>query len=317
MKTFDVISIGAALVDLIASVDRYPLEDDEVYVSDLKVISGGAAANTAYACAKLGLNTAFIGKIGQDDAFGRKIIDDFKSVSVNISMIKHSLKAGTGSAYVALNNTGDRRIYAYSGAANELSKEDIKESDISRSKIIFLSSLRNIDPFLETAKLAKQYHICTILNPGMLIIEQGFNQVSQLLKFIDILIISKREYSCLMDLNENDLNSIIMKKIPQNLQELGISVLIITLGSKGAFLLTRDFSKIIPPHKVNKVIDTTGAGDAFSAGFIYGYNQNPEFEFEKLEKCVKIGSFVAACCIQSLGARNGLPNEKEIKKILM
>ncbi|MBN1801198.1 MAG: carbohydrate kinase family protein [Candidatus Lokiarchaeota archaeon] len=317
MKTFDVISIGAALVDMIASVERYPLEDDEVYVSDLKVISGGAAANTAYACAKLGLNTAFIGKIGEDDAFGQKIIYDFKSVSVNISLIKHSTKVGTGSAYVALNKTGDRRIYAYSGAANELSKEDINEKELTLSKVIFLSSLRNIEPFLKAAKTAREHNICSILNPGMLIIEQGFDKISRLLKYIDILIISKREYCCLMGLEDLDLDATVLKEIPKVFQDLGILALIITLGSEGAFLLTCSYSKIIPPRKVDKVVDTTGAGDAFSAGFIYGFNQNPGFEIKKLERNIKIGCIVATCCIQSLGARNGLPGEKEIKKLLM
>ncbi len=317
MKDFDVISIGAALVDLIARIERHPLEDDEVFVSDLEILSGGAAANTAYACAKLGLNTAFIGKIGKDDAFGRKIIEDFEKISMNISLIKKSPITGTGSAYVALNKKGDRRIYAYSGAANELSKEDIEEKEITRSKIIYLSSLRNIESFLKAAKIARENKIFTILNPGMLIIEQGFDEVSRLLKYIDILIISKREYSCLMGLGEDDLNSTILRRIPKVFQEFGISVLVITLGSKGAFLLTSNFSKIIQPHKVNDVIDTTGAGDAFSAGFIYGFSQNPGFEIESLEKCVKIGNYVAACCIQSLGARNGLPGEEEIKKLLM
>ena len=63
-RDLDVICLGAALVDMVAQVKRHPIEDDEVFVSDLKLLSGGAAANTAYACAKLGLKTAFIGKLG-------------------------------------------------------------------------------------------------------------------------------------------------------------------------------------------------------------------------------------------------------------
>ena len=121
VNIFDVICIGAALVDIIAQVVRHPLDDDEVFVSDLTVLSGGAAANTAYACAKIGLSTAFIGKLGENDTFKEKIINDFKEVSVEIRLIKYSKEYGTGSAYVSLNKKGERRIYAYSGAANFLS----------------------------------------------------------------------------------------------------------------------------------------------------------------------------------------------------
>jgi len=102
-KYFDVICIGAALVDMVAQVERYPENDDEVYVSDLKLLSGGAAANTAYACAKLGLKTAFIGKLGRDDVFGLKIIKDFNEVKVNTKLLIYSNEYRTGSAYVALN----------------------------------------------------------------------------------------------------------------------------------------------------------------------------------------------------------------------
>ena len=90
-STFDVICIGAALVDMVAQVERHPVEDDEVFVSELKLFSGGAAANTAYACAKLKLKTAFIGKLGRDDTFGTKIINDFTEAAVNTELVKYSI----------------------------------------------------------------------------------------------------------------------------------------------------------------------------------------------------------------------------------
>jgi len=89
-ELFDVICIGAALVDMVAQVERHPLDDDEVFVSDLKLLSGGAAANTAYTCAKIGLSSAFLGKLGKNDVFGAKIIEDFTQVNVNTTLIKYS-----------------------------------------------------------------------------------------------------------------------------------------------------------------------------------------------------------------------------------
>ena len=113
-KDLDVICIGAALVDMIAKIKRHPVDDDEVFVSELHLLSGGAAANTAYACSKLGLKTAFIGKIGFNDKFGDKIIEDFKQVELDTTLMKYSKENLSGSAYVAINERGDRRIYAFS-----------------------------------------------------------------------------------------------------------------------------------------------------------------------------------------------------------
>lgn len=312
-NNFDVICIGAALVDMVAQVERHPEEDDEVFVADLELLSGGSAANTAYACAKLKLKTAFIGKIGRNDTFGSKIINDFNEVNVNTDFLRYSDNYNTGSAYVALNKEGDRRIYAHSGAANFLSKEDISEKALDSTTVLFLSSLKNLEPFIKAAEIGKRKNIPVVLNPGMLIIEQGLTNISKLLEKIHILIISQREFQVLFTLKEKEFNHNITREKAENLFSLGIDVLVITLGKMGAFLATPNFSELIPSSKIDKVIDTTGAGDAFSAGFIYGFIQQPSFKFADLRNNVKIGNFIAGRCIEKLGARNGIPDIGEIK----
>ncbi len=315
-KDLDVICIGAALVDMVAKVERHPQEDDEVFVSDLKLLSGGAAANTAYACAKLGLRTAFIGKIGYNDEFGDKITDDFNKVDLDISLIKYSKDYETGSAYVALNPEGNRKIYAYSGAANYLSKEDIVSEEILRSKVIYLSSLKNIEPFIEAAEIARENDIHVILNPGMLIIDQGLDNVIQLFKKIEILILSQREYKTLLNIHKQDLSEEDILNNVNILQKLGIKVIIVTMGSKGAFLINEKDSAIIPAEKVKNIIDTTGAGDAFSAGFIYRFVHHSGYKFKELKLNIEFGNLIAGRCIQKLGARNGIPSSNEILKFL-
>ena len=314
-RTFDVICIGAALVDIVAQVERHPAEDDEVFVSDLKLFSGGAAANTAYACAKLKLKTAFIGKLGRDDTFGTKIINDFNEADVNTDLVKYSNDYKTGSAYVALNKEGDRRIYAHSGAANYLSKEDIREEELSSAKILFLSSLKNLEPLIIAAEIGKRKNIPIILNPGMLIIEQGFTNIRELIEKVDILIMSQREFQVLFYLSEENFNLNIAQEKSENLFSIGIKVLIITIGKSGALLITPNSVQIIPSDKQDKVVDTTGAGDAFSAGFIYGFFQNPSFEFDDLRYNAKIGNFVAGKCIEKLGARKGIPDVEDVKSV--
>lgn len=313
---FDVICIGAALVDMVAKVERHPIEDDEVFVSDLTLLSGGAAANTAFACAKLGLNSAFIGKLGPHDEFGGKIIEDFKEVSLDTSLIKYSDDYGTGSAYVALNPKGDRRIYAHSGAANYLFKEDIVPNEIKQARVIFLSSLKNIDPFIEAAKIAQEQEIPVILNPGMLIIDQGLENIKVLLEKLDILILSQREYVTLLSIPEGVLDDKLIQKTSNALLNLDIKLLIVTMGDKGAFLTNGIESATIPPSNVEEVIDTTGAGDAFSAGFIYKFVQHLTHDFENFKVDVEYGNLVAGKCIQKLGAKNGILTEEELKRFI-
>ncbi|MFW9894767.1 MAG: carbohydrate kinase family protein [Candidatus Thorarchaeota archaeon] len=312
IRVFDVICIGAALVDMVAQVDRFPENDDEVFVSKLNIFSGGAAANTAYACAKLGLKTSFIGKLGRNDIFGSKILNNFEEGRVHIDLLKYSEKHNTGSAYVVLNKEGERRIYAHSGAANYLSKEDIIENEISSTKILFLSSLKNTKPFIRAAEIGRKNYIPVVLNPGMLIIEEGFLNIRQLLEKIDVLIISQREFQTLFEFHEKRMSIDLTQDKAEKLHNLGIKVLVITLSKNGALLITKDSAEIIPSFKVNRVIDTTGAGDAFSAGFLYGFSKNLSFDFEDLKNNVKIGNFVASRIIEKLGARNGIPKPEEI-----
>ena len=309
---FDVICIGAALVDMIAQVVRHPSDDDEVFVSDLTVLSGGAAANTAYACAKIGLSTAFIGKLGDKDTFGEKIINDFKEVAVDTRLIKYSKYYKTGSAYVALNRKGERRIYAHSGAANYLSKKDISKKELKNTKIIFLSSLRNLEPLQMAAEIGKSVNIPVILNPGMLIVDQGFQKLKKLLEKIDVLILSQREYLSLLNIKENELNEALIIKYSEKLLSLGIRVIVVTLGEKGSFFLTKKGNGLIPSLELSKVIDTTGAGDAFSAGFIYGLAQSINFDVDHLRIYLKTGNYLAGNCIQQIGARNGIPSGEHL-----
>jgi ribokinase len=93
-------------------------------------------------------------------------------------------------------------------------------------------------------------------------------------------------------------------------------VIVVTLGKRGAYLLTPQHNILIQPLKLAKILDTTGAGDAFSAGFIFGLMQNLSLEFEPLKNDVKIGNFVAGHCIQKLGARNGIPGRDELNGFL-
>jgi len=302
MKTLDVISVGAALVDMVAMVERFPQTDDEVYVPELRIGSGGSAANFAVACSRLGLRTGFIGKIGED-FLGDQLIRDFEREGVDIQGVVRTDKIHTGMVYIPVDPDGNRRMFAFSGAANILTPKDLESSYISSTRLLYVASLKNIPVLESAAEHAKRKSILVSLNPGALIAEQGFEKTRKLLSTTDIYISSMNEVERLLDVREP-------KEAIEKLLQLGITKVAITLGSKGCIVADNREQHSVPNFKV-EVVDTTGAGDAFTAGFISGLLRNLS-----LEECGRIGNASAALCITEVGARNGLPTLDQLMSFL-
>ena len=114
----------------------------------------------------------------------------------------------------------------------------------------------------------------------------------------------------------SELEEKLISKSSTTLLRLGLKLLVVTMGNRGAYLTDGENSAMIPPIEVNEVTDTTGAGDAFSAGFIYKYVQHLDHDFEAFINDAKCGNLIAGRCIQKLGARHGIPTDKELKILL-
>ena len=297
----DVTAIGAALVDLVAVVERFPKIDDEVYVPKLEIKSGGSAANFAVACSKLGLESAFIGKLGRD-TFGEKLIQDFKKENVNVDGVVFTEEIGTGVCYAAVSGA-DRKLYAFSGAANVLEPKDINHEILASSRIVHLASLKNIAPLEKAAEIVKDLPTQVSLNPGALIADQGLKKIEYLISLTDIYISPQDELIKIMGLSS-------LKDSLKALFDIGPKIAAITLGKKGSIISDKKNEFKIPPFNV-KPLDTTGAGDAFSAGFITGILNN-----QNLKVCGKMGNATAAIKIQRIGAREGLPTKESLNKFI-
>lgn len=301
----DVLAIGAALVDMVALIEKFPGIDEEVFVPKLELMGGGSAANFAIACARMGLKTGFIGKLGKD-AFGNKLLEDFKLENVEINGITFSEEVPTGVCYAVVDKEGNRILYAFSGAANILQPDDLDEEYLKSFQIIHLASLKNLDPLIKAAELVQGEKPRVCLNPGALIVDQGLKKVNPLLKLTDIFIGSQGEVKRLF---QTEKLSVGIKNLLKR-----VEIAVITKGGEGSLIATEEGQNEIPAEQV-QVVDTTGAGDAFSAGFIYGllhYNFDPT----KLEICGKLGNKAAASCIQQVGARQGLLTKTEMKTML-
>jgi sugar/nucleoside kinase (ribokinase family) len=302
-ETFDIISVGAVLIDMIALVDEFPERDGESFVRDFKFMPGGAAANVAVTTSRLGLKTAFSGKIGKD-TFGELLLNDLTKEKVHVKeTVVISEVISTGSCYICVNKNGDRMILAYSGAADTLAIDDLPLELFGNAKWVNLSDLRNIASI--EALLESDIEINFSMSPGALI-AQNPSRAFRLAQKAKLIVASVNEITQIFRCAEDEIDSIAADLIKENKER----IIAITKGSKGATIFSKDEPVDIPIFKVD-VVDTTGAGDAFTAGMLYALAK------EKSPK--EAGRIAAACsaiCIQEVGARSGPKSKKELMKFL-
>jgi ribokinase len=302
MRSYDVIGMGALLVDRIASLDYFPKVDGETFVGSLEVRPGGSAANFAVACSRLGLKSGFIGMIG-DDSEGNYLREDLRKEGVDTSGVASTNVYPTGQVYIALDREGKRMMFAFSGAANALDEKDINVKYIASSKFLHIADLKNVKPLIAAAKKAQDAETKVSLNPGELIAVQGYDEIKDLLSNVDVFISSRNEVNQIFR-TENLEYAI--KKVFKS----GPEIAVITLGSEGCIAADSWEALHRVPAFKTEVVDTTGAGDAFCAGLL-----TKLVEGKGLIEAARFASAVAALKITRLGARS-LPTRKEVEEFL-
>nr|MDO8135151.1 carbohydrate kinase family protein [Candidatus Njordarchaeum guaymaensis] len=302
MKSIDVIGVGALLVDRVASVEYFPSVDGETFVRRLETHPGGSAANFTVACSRLGLKSGFIGVVGEDSD-GNFLLEDLRKEGVDTSRVVRTKAHPTGQVYIALDKEGRRMMFAFSGAANFLSGRDVNTDYIAKSKFVHIADLKNLSPLETAAKAAQEVQTKVSLNPGELIAVQGFEGIKKLLSNTNIFISSQGELKRIFD-TEN------VEFAVNKLLKTGPEIVAITLGSEGCMVTDSERTvHRIPPFNT-KIVDTTGAGDAFCAGFMTTLAEGKE-----LIEAGRYANAVAALKITKLGAR-GLPTREEVEDFL-
>lgn len=280
---------------------------DEVQITDEIGTPGGSGANTIFGLAKLGLNTGFIGAVG-DDPEGKIMLDSFQEANVDINGIIQ--KSGWKSSIVHgfVDKNGERALYINPGANNSITHDDLDLNYISNSNFILLTSFVD-DRQLELQKmivneLTQSTESKIIFSPGALYSKRGYEDLKELIENC---------YLCL--LNDDEIKNLTGKGYEDGADQLiehGVKIVAVTLGKDGCYIAdgNETYHEPVQDLEEKKVIDTTGAGDAFATGFIYGLlNDMP------MAQCGKLGNQVAAKCIQKMGARTGLPTNTEIDNI--
>jgi len=309
MADIEITGLGALNTDHLHQVKSI-IGDGETVVNQSQSSPGGSAANTIYGLAKLGIKAGFTGAVG-GDAEGKMIIANFSEVGADTSHISVKAGAKTGSVTCLSDQQGRRSLYVAPGANDLLSEDDIDTGYISRAGMLHISSFVHNRQFRIVLELMGRLEPSTKLSfsPGALYAAKGLKALAPVMNRADVLFINHHE------LNELTGQDIITGA--RTCIEQGCSIVGVTLGG-GMKLKTGRGGETaavayIRHAKREYVIqsaagdetspeDTTGAGDAFAAGFLYGL-----FQKKKPDECGRLGDTMARFSLSRLGTRQGFP----------
>jgi len=299
--TFHVIGFGALNVDKLYKVNMIAREEEESFVIDFKEAAGGSAANTMVGLARLGLKTGFIGKVAEDRE-GELLLNDFRKENIDTNGIIVSREGRSGVVMGYINGKGERALYVDPGVNDWLEFKEINLDYVANTEFLHLTSFVGEKPFKAQKELInKLSDVKVSFDPGALYARKSLASLKPIIKRSFVMLPNENEIRLLTGKDYERGSKILTKE--------GVSVVAVKLGERGCYVTDGKESHLVEPYE-KKLVDTTGAGDAFCAGFLYGLIKG-----KNLYQCGKLGNFVAARCISKMGARTGLPGLPDLQDV--
>jgi ribokinase len=298
--SLDVVGLGALNIDKLYQVNKIAKEDEQPYIKDYTLSCGGSAANTIIGLSRLGLKTGYIGKVSNDSE-GNLILDNLKNEDVNINgIVIGEGRTGNVMGYVDL--SGQRALYVDPGVNDLIKPEEIKIEYFKDIKILHLTSFVG-DSIKAQESLLEELpaNVKVSFDPGRIYAEKGLEYIKKILNRTNILLVNEEELKLLTSNDYNTFEDRIM-----DLMDFEIDLIIVKRGDKGCYVTNSKESHSVEAFQV-KCKDTTGAGDAFNAGFLYGLLKGKNL----YNSCI-LGNFVAACCVEEIGSIKSLPYSSNI-----
>lgn len=311
----DVITIGSATVDCFAilGVDFKKIEHGEkVLIKDIRFLTGGGATNVGVGLSRLGIKTAFLGELGMDQA-AEQIIAELKKEKIAI-INKERSRHHTSYSIVLDTEKMDRAILAYKGASNYLHYDEFSKKKLNTKWFYFASMVDSSFKTLELlADFAVRHGIKVYFNPSSYMAEKGRRYLSKVLRASNIICLNREEAELLLGEKSNAKNSgkgsgeNDIRHLLRSMYSLSprMEIVIITEGKHGLHAFDGKEIFFVKPHPI-KVVETTGAGDAFGTGFLAGHVMGKSMDF-----CLNLGLCEAESVIQFIGAKTGLLRKRQ------
>ena len=295
----EVLCIGQIVADIIARpLTSFTFQKDTTAVDSIELTNGGDAFNTSVDLAKLGVETSLAGKIG-NDMLGKLLLNRARELGIDMEGVRVSAQDSTSACIVLVHKEGER-VFIYHGGANDsLVCEDIDQHIVDQARIIHFGGVLDI-PGIEGACMTEMLQRAraggkttsmdvTWDNEGV-----WLKKIETALPFLDYFLPSINETKHLI--HESDPPAAAEKFLA-----MGVKNVVIKLGPSGCYIANKNEKDHIKAYSVPYVVDTTGAGDAFVAGFLAGVARKWSFR-----DCAKLGNAVGALAVQEVGATEGV-----------
>ena len=298
--------LGIFVADLAFRAGRQPAMGETIMGSDFKMGPGGKGSNQAVAAARAGANVTFISRLGRD-AFGETALSTWRAERIRTDKVVLTDSASTGAAYIFVQEgTGENAIIVVPGAANSISKSDVDQAaaDIRAAKAFITQLEQPIDAALHGLTIAKQAGVATLCNPA-----PAAPLPDAIYALCDYITPNETEASAITGVQVTGLDS--AKAAADHLLRRGVGCALITLGEAGALYHTAKESVLVPAFNAGKVVETTGAGDAFNGGFAAALaaGRTPR-------DAVRFGCATAGISVTRPGTAPSMPTLSEIEALL-
>lgn len=292
----NILVVGSISTDLVVNADRKPEIGETIEGKEFQTFFGGKGANQAVACARLGAQTAMAGAVGKDE-FGIRLLENLTYNQVSIDQVVRIKEQASGTALITVVE-GDNSIIYVAGANHRFTPEKLfqTEEQLERLKASDIVLVQNETPVKTIEKLiltCQEYHVPVLYNPApaRLISEEWIEKVAFLTP------------------NETEFKVLFPDKTMEEMLFKYPSKLIITLGADGVVFCNGEKIISIPAFPVERIIDTTGAGDTFNGAFAVAYAEG-----KAIEESVRYANKAASLSIQHFGAQNGMPTLENMKE---
>jgi len=307
MHNKEVLLLGDINMDTVWPLPEFPVPGRDGLVDQLNVEIGGAVVNSAIVLDKLGISTGIIGCVGED-VWANRIREAIAQSKINQAYLKTRKDYITGITFIVVTPDGERTMFSYRGANVQLTSEDIAEDVIKQAGLLHISGYALLHPPQKDAaqqavEFARKHKIPISIDTGLEPVLMQPQEMWDILNTTDICITGQQEIAELF-------NNSSLENGAAHLLSMGIQIAAIKLGARGSYVATEKGGFYCPPFKVN-VIDTTGAGDSFTAGILFGWLNEMS-----LEATAVLASALGALASTVFGAGFSFPEKQDLLDLL-
>ncbi|HZN13429.1 MAG TPA: adenosine kinase [Acidimicrobiales bacterium] len=310
----DVVSLGNAIVDVLANEDDAFLAQHDLVKGSMQLVdadragaiyndmgpaveaSGGSAANTAAGVASLGGTAGFIGKV-RDDQLGAVYTHDLRAAGVEFTVAPAESGPATAQSFIIITPDAERTMNTFLGASTDLAPDDVDPALIARASVVYLEGYLwdppvAKDAFRQAMALAKEAgaRVALTLSDSFCVDRFRDEFVGLLGDSVDVLFANEGEILSLFQIDDLDAALAIASETCE--------IVTVTRSELGSVVVAKGERHDVPAHPIGPLVDTTGAGDLYAAGFLFGLTHGYD-----LERCARLGNLCAGECISHIGPR--------------